>query len=95
MEHNTLPLYFNHVNLLLGNGKYFSHSFVNVPTKNQDNETLTEIINTKTRFVKSSRIEFQSNDGKDKDGKHDKQTNLHKWGQGLKDGLENNLETCR
>ena len=31
------------------------------------NEKLTEIINTKTRFVKSSRIEFQSNDGKDKD----------------------------
>ena len=59
------------------------------------NEKLTEIINTKTRFVKSSRIEFQSNDGKDKDGKHDKQTNLHKWSQGLKDGLENNLETCR
>ena len=36
MEHNTPPHHFNHVKLLLGvtflsNGKYFSHSFVNVP----------------------------------------------------------------
>ena len=48
---------------------------------------LTEVGYTVARFVECSRIELQSDDGKDENGKHDKEGNLHQGRQRFEDGL--------
>ena len=44
---------------------------------------LTEIVNTVARFVEGSRIELETNNGENENGKHDKKTNLHERSQRL------------
>ncbi len=38
------------------------------------------------------RVELQPDDGKDKDGEHDEEADLHERCQGLEDGLEDHLQ---
>ena len=45
--------------------------------------------------MKSTRVEFESDDSKDEYGKHDKEANLHQGRQSLQDRLQNNLQACR
>ena len=42
--------------------------------------TLTKIVNSITSFVESTRVELETNDGENEDGKHDQQTDLHQGG---------------
>jgi hypothetical protein len=43
--------------------------------------------------MKGSGVELKADDGKNEDGEHDKQPDLHQRGQGLENGLENDLKT--
>ena len=45
--------------------------------------------------MQGSRIKLQSDDGKNENGEHNQESDLHKWSQGLKDGLEYNLKTWK
>ena len=53
---------------------------------------LTEVLYGVAGLVKSSGVELQPDDGEDDDGKHDEEPDLHEGGQGLQDGLEDDLE---
>ena len=44
-----------------------------------------------TRFMQGPWVELQADDGKDEDGKHNKQPDLHQRGQSLENGLQDNL----
>ena len=44
--------------------------------------------------MEGSWVEFETNNGKDQDGKHDKKSDLHQGSQGLEYRLQHNLETC-
>ena len=43
--------------------------------------------------MQSPRVELQSDDGKNENGEHNQESDLHKWSQSLEDGLEYNLKT--
>ena len=45
--------------------------------------------------MQGPRVKFESNNGEDQDGKHDQESDLHEWRQGLENRLEDNLETYR
>ncbi len=52
---------------------------------------LTEVVDGITGFVKCSRVELQPDDGKDEDGEHDQEADLHQGCQSLQDGLQHDL----
>ena len=54
---------------------------------------LTEVLYAVAGLVKGSGVELEADDGKDENGEHDQQPDLHQRGQGLENGLENDLET--
>ena len=56
---------------------------------------LTQVFDAVTSFVQGSRVELEPDDGKNENGEHDQQTDLHQRRQGLKNGFQNNLETQR
>ena len=49
------------------------------------------MVNGIAGFMKCTRIEFQTDDGKYQDGEHDKESNLHEWRQGFENGFKNHL----
>ena len=52
---------------------------------------LTEVRNWVAGFVEGPGVELQPDDGEDEDGEHDQQADLHQRGQGLQDGLQDDL----
>ena len=64
-----------------------------VELERKTKKQLTKIVDAETSLVQSSRIELKTDDGKNQNGKHDKETDLHKWRQSLENGLEHHLKT--
>ena len=62
--------------------------------KDASNCLITEVLDAVAGLVQCSRVELQTDDGEDQDGKHDEKADLHQGRQGLEYGLEDNLETC-
>ena len=44
--------------------------------------------------MQGARVELEPDNGKDEDGEHDQQADLHQRGEGLENWLKDDLETC-
>ena len=52
---------------------------------------LTQVRDAEACFVQGPRVKLEADDGKDKNGEHNQQADLHKRRKSLENGLENDL----